>query len=405
MTTENTFFPWSDNWYIENDKAWCIDGERNLLYCIDLDLKECIHVKEIPEIGTERFRLNSRLIKCGNDVFCMPDRGDSIWIYQLENLQFKEIKIVNPNRVRIAIIDFWQDGDRILAVSNGLKQLIDINIRNKQIENYYNLNNTLKDVISMSIKVDTLIYSVSVTVNKIFQFDINTKETTIYTFDKIKSGFRTICFDGQLFWLSGYRKEIYAWHKENNDIKILDRFPQRFGIYNFQEGVFWLDYENVIYNKPIFIYSIAIGQYIWFIPNQSNKITYVDKESFEIYCLEIDGEDETKNSFTLRGIKNKYLLEYVKENRYIGLFSLKNNYILEIDSIEKKVIRKIYSYNHMACQELMEIYDKCEGYIYNENRDIDRIIFKEKLINIDIKEIKKIGEDIGLNIYKDLFTL
>ena len=41
MTTENTFFPWSDNWYIENDKAWCIDGERNLLYCIDLDLKEC----------------------------------------------------------------------------------------------------------------------------------------------------------------------------------------------------------------------------------------------------------------------------------------------------------------------------------------------------------------------------
>ena len=121
--------------------------------------------------------------------------------------------------------------------------------------------------------------------------------------------------------------------------------------------------------------------------------------------MEIDGEDETKNSFTLRGIKNKYLLEYVKENRYIGLFSLKNNYILEIDSIEKKVIRKIYSYNHMACQELMEIYDKCEGYIYNENRDIDRIIFKEKLINIDIKEIKKIGEDIGLNIYKDLFTL
>lgn len=405
MTTENTFFPWSDNWYIENDKAWCIDGERNLLYCLDLDLKECIHVKEIPEIGTDRFRLNSRLIKCGNDIFCMPDRGDSIWIYQLENMQFKEIKIVNPNRVRIAIIDFWQDGDRILAVSNGLKQLIDINIRNKQIENYYSLCDDLKNEISMSIKVNSLIYNVSVAVNKIYQFDINTKDTVVYTFDDIESGFRTICFDGQNFWLSGYRKEIYVWNRENNIMKALDKFPQNFGMYNFRKDAFCLDYETIIYDQPLFINSIAIGQFVWFISNQSDNIIYVDRESYAIYSLGIEGEEETKSSLALRGITNKYLLEYVVADRYIGLFSLKNKYILEIDTFKKNVKRKTYSYNHIACQQLIRIYDKREVHIYNEKNVIDKIVFKEKLFNIGIKELKEIRENIGSRIQKELLRL
>lgn len=49
MIRENRFLPWSDNWCIDGNKAWCIDAERNILYCINLQLKEFEFMKEIPE--------------------------------------------------------------------------------------------------------------------------------------------------------------------------------------------------------------------------------------------------------------------------------------------------------------------------------------------------------------------
>ena len=59
----SSFF-WSDNWHIENGKAWFVDGERNVLFCLNLEKKECEYIKEIPDSDKNTFRLNPKCMKC-----------------------------------------------------------------------------------------------------------------------------------------------------------------------------------------------------------------------------------------------------------------------------------------------------------------------------------------------------
>ncbi len=271
------YFVWSDNWYIEGNKAWLVDGEKNCLLCLNLDVDECEYKGEIPDKASSKFRLNPRCIKCNSDIFLMPDCGDSIWVYQLDNSQFHRIKIENPEGVQISITNFWQDNGKIIAVSIGLRQIIEINIKERKIENSYQICKSKNVKISRSVKVGGKIYCISAVSNQIYQFDLNAKKTEVYTIPNTEDGFRTICYDGENFWLSGWHKAVYVWNKEDDVTRVIDDFPPQFGIYNFAHyGDSLLDCKAVKYDTPVFIDSAAVGQYIWYIPFQTNKIIYVD---------------------------------------------------------------------------------------------------------------------------------
>lgn len=48
--------------------------------------------------------------------------------------------------------------------------------------------------------------------------------------------------------------------------------------------------------------------------------------------LEIEEEHETEESLMKRGNAFKYMYEYIRQNRYIGVYSNKNQNIFEIDT-------------------------------------------------------------------------
>ncbi len=401
MMNNNDFLPWSDNWHIEDNKAWCIDGERNILYCLDLKLDEFIFLEKIPEETIDLYRMNPHCIKYKDFILCMPDRGNNIWIYQLKESQFQPIKIHNPNRVRVSITDFWQVDEKIYAVSNGLKQVIEINIDDKRIDNYYSLCNIPDVDIVKSIMVGTVIYSVCTTKNEIYWFDIKTNNSSKYYIKDVEGGFRTICFDGQNFWLSGYRKEIYVWNREKNSVNVLNAFPLLFGIYNIQTlGKDFLDCETNVYDVPLFVQSVVLGQYIWFIPFYMNKVIYVDKDSFEIYEFEMEGEEESRTSLKTRRLKIKFIMEYVKQERYIGIFSAKNNCIIEIDALEKKYEKKVFSVGNTFIERMIREYEEHNRLVLVENYEVDRMLFKV-LFNMDTKMTKAIyGVSVGCSIHQ-----
>ena len=56
-------FPWSDNWWIEGDRAWFCGGEINALFCVDMNNGQCELVARIPECAIVDFRLNSYCMK------------------------------------------------------------------------------------------------------------------------------------------------------------------------------------------------------------------------------------------------------------------------------------------------------------------------------------------------------
>lgn len=405
MIRENRFLPWSDNWCIDGNKAWCIDAERNILYCINLQLKEFEFMKEIPEKNADTFRMHPNCIKYKDFVFCIPNIGDSIWIYQVKISQFRQIKVHNPKSVRIGIVDFWQFGEKMYAVSNGLKQVFEINLEKQRIDNRYDLYNIADTWITKSVMVGKVIYSVCAAASEIYLFDIETKDTLKYYIRNIKGGFETICFDGQNFWLSGCRKEIYVWNEGKDTVTILNDFPAQFGKYNIQSSEKeFLDCKTVEFEQYImFFQSVVIGQYIWFVPRLMNKLIYVDKNSFEIFAFEIEDEDETRETLRTRKMNMKFRMEYVKEKRYLGIFSAKNNCIIEIDTLENKYEKKYFGFNHIFIEYVIQRYTNHGSVSFKENDSLDRLAFTELLI-MDTQREERSSVSAGYNIYQNILN-
>nr|WP_300786850.1 hypothetical protein [uncultured Acetatifactor sp.] len=403
MMEQEASFIWSDSWWIENDVAWFVGGRTNALYRLDRKTKQCEFVAMPPELASDGFRLNPRCIKCGDDIFMMPDISSSIWVYHIAESRYEQIRIANPDKARTGINNFWQCGEKIFAVSTGLKQVIEIDIRERRITDCWNLCDRKDIKTAMSVKVGTAIYTVSAVSGEIYKFDIQTKESISYELSGIEDGLHTICFDGEKFWLSGYRKEIYVWDEDKNRTVCIEGFPEDFGLYNFDgTGESLLDCESSLYEKPLFTSSVASKQDVWFIPFQTNKIVYVNRETYELFVFDIEEENETMRSLSLHYLADKYLMEYVVDDCCIGLYSLKNYCIIEIDTIEKKVEKKEYSFSNSCLKSTAQVFDRFKNFVLFEGREIENRIFAEKLLAVDANLRITESESVGWKIFKEM---
>ena len=405
MSRDLNYLIWSNNWHIEEGKAWFVDGRRDSLYYVDLKLNKYEYITEIPNTELNKHRLNPQCLKIKNEIYLLPNFGKKIWIYNLDNNKFEQIVIDNPDNVCPAIYKSWVYGNKIYALSAGLKKIIEIDIREKVICNYFIISDLDEEEMDTNagIRVGDDIYCVSSSLNRVYQFNLKSKQMSRYVVPMVESGFQTISFDGRLFWLSGYCREIYIWDKEGNSTKVLRDFPQDFGIYDFagnSESI--LDCTAVKYNTQTFEESMLVGDYIWFIPFQTNKVIYVDTKTYQIYELEIDGEEENRESLLKNPLSHKYLVPYIHEERYIGLFSLKNNYIIEIDAVEKSVEKKTYRLGEKSIENYIR---SVNGTLY-EREEFTRMIFLNWLTQIDTSEKEKIdytvSSGVGTRIYREI---
>ena len=187
----------------------------------------------------------------------------------------------------------------------------------------------------------------------------------------------------------------------SNEIKVIDGFPNEFGIYNFTQSTNGeVDCITSKYNQMTFLYTLHIRNDIWFIPYTTNIILRVDKQKNIVYSFEVDEEIETKESILARtelGLYYKYLFEYIIDNRYLGLYSLKNKCILEIDTIELKYEYKKYNYN-MNDKYLMEIAKLYNNVFYEANVWSRVVVSKMLDLKNNICGIE--NKSIGANIYQ-----
>lgn len=321
---------WSDNWWIEGNKAWYVAGEVNALFEVDLINKNSQLLSLLPVEKIYEFRAYPRCIKYLNKIFCIPDRGDSILIYLLTDKLWKRIPLDNFNNVRIAINNFWKIEEKLWCVANGLKQIIKINLEDGIVEKIWNVDIEAGVEFSGSTMTENEICIVSATQPKIYIFEKDTEIIKVFNINGLKKRLFSIVYDGEKFWITGFDKEVYIWNKEENKLEILKQFPDKFGTYhvNGKEINEWSSREF------IFLSLIYLNEKIFFISKYANQILYINKRTYEMNLMEIENEDETLEEVEAQLLSHKYLFEYIRENRFIGIYSLKNQEIFEIDTYE-----------------------------------------------------------------------
>lgn len=359
MQNKSQTFIWSDGWWLEGNKAWFIDGMTNTLFCVDMNIGKCEKVVCIPDEGEGTYRLNSYCAKCGRDIYCIPGSGQSIWIYNLDDEIFTEVNLKNlPERYPPGGM-YWVLDDKIFIVVDNWNRIIEVNTDRGLISDYYIICEN--DSVYCSVLADDSIFALSSKLGRIYQFDILTKKVTAHLLPGIKKRLARIGFDGERFWLSGYEKEVYVWDRENDNLTTI----------NFS-GIYKVDCtdqetERTVdnYGSSVFNRIIAVGEYIWFIPIQERKIMYANKQTTKLSVLKIYEEDQMNAAVSRVQYIGNYILEYVRDDRYIGLFSAKSRRVLEIDTKELIYQWKEYYFSEQYLQQYCK---KCKG-IYYEGRD------------------------------------
>lgn len=396
---ENNRFIWSGyEWEFQENTAWFIDAVRDILCCLNLQTGECDGIAKVPNDGLERFMLNTRCIRVKNEIYCMPCYGKGIWIYNIAIPKFRFIGIKNSGTKHLYMENCYLYEEEIYAVSRGMRQVVAIHVETKEVTSY-SLNVRDDDVLlSGCIRVDTVIYCASYS-NKIYTFDMNTKETAVYTILNEGVKLSSICFDGERFWLSGNQKKIYIWNKKQDTVQVIDNFPKEFGNYNF------LDKEKEIldcnaeeYGVQLFCHLEFVGNYVWAIPYETNFVLYIQKDTLDIHILHIDDEEETQESLTRIGRRPfKYFWQYLRDEKFIGIFSLKNNCILEIDTCRLEVEKRKYVLSDNYVQ--LVVAEK----VLADSDSVETMLFK-RFIDMEYFNINSMqkNEQVGKRIYNFL---
>lgn len=388
--------PWSDNWWIEGNQAFFCTGEFRALFRVDMMSQQCELVSRIPENNFYSFRLNSYCIKRGNNIFCLPAIGKCIWYYDLGENTWEKIEVGNEYQMLISISTYQQDHGRIWLLEEEGGKIFEVDLECKNVENIYNIPQCDGELLGRCVWANNRLYGVcGKTV-----YCIDNAAVDIYEVLGVKAELHTICYDGVNFWLSGYYKEIYIWNPDQGIVKVITNFPDQFGLYYFRrDNKDLLDYHSFFSGEiPFFYDSLSLGQYIWYIPAQANEIFYIDKESYEINVLEIEEEQETRESLMRLGSMNhKYLVEYIRGNRYIGLYSLKNRLVFEIDTVELCVKNKNYVLSDETIVKIGDEYYKERG-LLQEKSKADRMFYSALLVSDD-EEKKDMFHSIGKHIY------
>lgn len=385
---KNQTFIWSTGWWIENNDAWFVSGEDNILFHVDLSTGKCDNEACLPESNEKAYCLNPNCFKRDRDIFCIPGFEQCIWVYNLDNHIFTKIGIDKPKEPFGR--GFWILGDAVYIVPGNWNKVIEMSISQRVITNYYTI--CKNDSIQRSTLVGDKIYAASTGFGRIYQFDLFTKEMNTIFFPDMEKKCNTICFDGKRFWMSGYQKELYVWDKERDNFTIISNFPEGFEIPDFRRDI---DKNSNMAEMPMFSYSVVVGRYIWFIPRLAEKIVYVDVKNETLFLFDIFEADETKEQYLARvdlGLGN-YLLEYVRDERYIGLFSTRNRRIVEIDAEQLSFQWKEYYLSDkyiQYCGKLCDgIYYEGSGSLYDQAYVMEIQTANYKINNIEINDIGK----------------
>ena len=188
---------------------------------------------------------------------------------------------------------------------------------------------------------------------------------------------------------------------------MISEFPGQFGFYHFDSKENHIVDRNSFFSVEyaFFIDSISLGKYIWFIPFRSDEIVYVEKETYEVHLLEVKEETETKESIERHILDHKYLVQYMRENRYIGIYSLRNGSIFEIDTVSLCMKKQDYALSDKAigsiAREILKDQNKNQK-VYKEKREYDQELLLEMLFEIDHEKTESRLHNVGSVIYHTL---
>lgn len=383
----NMIIPNSCNWWLCGDHAYFSPIAINALFEVDIDSEKCELAALIPETDFMSFDLYSYCRKYKDILFCMPGMGESIRCYDIMKNVWDKILVSHKNELQMCL-DYHQEyQNKVFLSEYRERKIYELDLDKKIVEKTYDIPNSIMGFTGECIINEGKIYGVCG--NKICCINLKNDSVDVYDIVGLESDLFAFCYDGYQFWLSGYCKEIFIWNPQNG---ITKRFP------NISIG--GSEYRGGQY--PRFRNAVVVGEYIWFIPFKQRDILYFGLNTYEVNVLKMEAEQESEEEMENREASPmiKYNLEYVRENRFLGIYSFKFRSLFEIDTVTISVQYKNYILSEKTILILADEYYKNKKILLESN------VTDEKAFGILLqgnnKIVKENCKDIGKYIYNSI---
>lgn len=279
------------------DKAYklsCADMVRyeDNVYILTRDTQSlfeyCFKTQELRLCGSVANKCGQVFISmalCNSKIYIAPYEADHICVYDIQKREFERIPIekeynhLKKNQYHIC----FSHKNKVYFLGNSGVASIFLDTKNNQVTEITdwlydfkkNYNNITWVTTHMNVcVVDDCFWVALKGENILLQYNMESDEYQFWEVGKQKIQYTTICFDGSYFWLTGDKKLIIRWDKENNKIKEFKNFPAGFEIND--KGVGW---------KELFINGCSWNKYIYYFPMNSNMLVKINRESGEMECI------------------------------------------------------------------------------------------------------------------------
>ena len=330
----------ADNWVIDGNNAWMVSVEKDELFWADTEKKIVKLIGVVQERQSDHWRRIGACVKHGDDIYFCPNRGFYIWKYNIKSAEWKKITFgdkVKPN-VSLYIHYVWLLQDEILMYSYRFKSLFRLSLATDEVTECTHLSADETECWGRPLLVGDKIYVMADSTPAMYKYDVNSRTVEKMPINLDFKGWSTLAYADGKFYLSGRDRHLYSWQEETGKIEQYD-LPPSFGLYHFnsQDMDSWLlDTSVDSYEYYTFQEILPFGEEIWLIPGQTNEILYMNIHTREMKVFHIAEEEEDLRSLKCRYLHTKYRNVYSREGRYLGLYSYKNECLIEVDTKEKK---------------------------------------------------------------------
>ncbi len=310
----------SDSWFIRKNKAYFTTTFADCLWCADIENHEVTALSDV--YNCETFRMHPVCFYSNEKLYWLPDKANDVVIFDLYGTELCRISIQKNRNVRLGMTSYYLVDDTAWIVSKGNATVYELDLKKDEIKNCYSLEHG-KTIRASTIAGNT-IYLLAAN-NSIYSFSISSRNIRLLDFEVASDDcLNTLCYAGDILWITGKKRQIYACNIETRRCEIIDQIPDSFFFRNETSGID----EGYLFSK-----SLVINGKVWFMHFTGNCDVYVDLEKKSVNCV-IDENIESR--FCDKSHSPLSTMIYVRDGKYIGKMVHSTSEVYEIDTDDMK---------------------------------------------------------------------
>lgn len=317
-----------DDMFCECSEIWFVGTNDSILYRINAN-NEIYPIKMLPYKKDKRFRNCAVCYKEKNKIYCFPERGQCIYIFDIEKNTMKELQLENEEQ-RLSIYNVWFIDEYIWCTSFQNNKLYMINKKDQKIKKIFDI-----PYINLS-KIDIeatcygkKLYFISNKLTTVLEFSTEKLEFNKYCITCGEKGFSTIAVDGEDIFVTGGECKLYRYNLNSQKLNVIDlekyiKFEKKEDTYT--ANIF---YRSIILNGHIVLSTENISELI------SNQILIynIEKNSINFLMFNHSYKRKAGDFFVISKYSDCEITIYDNLDRTLYLYNLDNQ------SLERKIVQ------------------------------------------------------------------